>query len=154
MLGTTRGRKDQATSNAHSGIGFTLLELLMVTIVLGVLAAIVVSRIGNVVGESATATCLTTSKTVNEATAFYLQEHVFTTQVTRSELTVGPNRVIQSWPTDSNFQISLAGDSNGFVGMTSADSPPVVIEANDVVVRVGTSFFDATRDPLGACKQA
>jgi len=42
-------------------------------------------------------------------------------------------------------------DGNSLSGSTSDDAQPALIADNDVLVKVGSSYFDATKDPGGAC---
>ncbi len=134
--------------------GFTLIELLVVVIVLGTLAAIVVVALGSVTTESWAASCDSDSKTVNLAAVAYLQQNAGVTQLTESDLTQGANQSLHAWPKSTNYTIVIAGDGNSLPGAMSDDSPPVVIQDNDVVVKEGTRYFDATRYPTAACTSA
>jgi general secretion pathway protein G len=138
----------------HGDAGFTMIELLVVVVVLGMLAAIVVFALGNMTSESWTAACDSDSKTVNLAAGVYLQQNTSVTQLTESDLTSGTGKSLSEWPKSTQYTIEIAGDGNALAGTMSDDSSPALIQDNDVVVQVGTHYFDATRDPLGACPSA
>lgn len=131
-----------------------MIELLVVVVVLGLLAAIVVFALGGVTTESWTAACDSDSKTVNLAAGVFLQQNTSVTQLTESDLTSGAGKSLSEWPKSTQYTIEIAGDGNALAGTMSDDSSPVMIQDNDVVVQEGTNYFDATRDPLGACPSA
>ena len=134
--------------------GFTMIELLVVVVVLGLLAGIVVFALGNMTTESWTASCNSDSKTVNLAAGVYLQQNTGVTQLTESDLTSGAGKSLSAWPKSTRYTIEIAGDGNALAGTMSDDSPSVMIQDNDVVVQEGTQTFDATRDPMAACLSA
>jgi prepilin-type N-terminal cleavage/methylation domain-containing protein len=60
--------------------GFTLVELLVVIVILGVLAAVVVFAVGGITNKSAASACAVEVRTVNTATqAFYAQKSAYPT---------------------------------------------------------------------------
>jgi general secretion pathway protein G len=84
--------------------GFTLIEILIVIVVLGILAAVVIFALGGIVGKSAVAACQADGATVSNAlVAFANQNPNVGTAVSSASLTVvgsysGP--YIQSWPSN------------------------------------------------------
>lgn len=134
--------------------GFTLIEILVVIVVLGVLAAMVVVALSDASGQSVVAACTADARTVDTAVLAFKQEHASIAQVTSADLTSGTTAPLQSWPSSSGYAIVIAGDDNALVGKQSDDAPSIVIQANDVLVRVGARSFDATRDPAAACARA
>jgi len=131
--------------------GFTMLELLVVVVILGLLAAIVMFTAQGASAQSWTASCASDSKTVNIAASVYLQQYPHVTQVTQSDLTSGTGQSLSVWPKSTKYSILIAGDGNSLSGSTSDDAQPALIADNDVLVKVGSSYFDATKDPGGAC---
>lgn len=138
----------------RSDAGFTMIELLVVVVVLGLLAGIVVFALGNVTTKSWTAACNSDSRTVNLAVGAYIQRNTGVTQLTEADLTSGAGQSLSKWPKSTKYAIEIAGDGNALSGSLSDDNPPVVIQDNDVVVQEGTHFFDATREPTEACPSA
>jgi prepilin-type N-terminal cleavage/methylation domain-containing protein len=62
--------------------GFTLVELLVVIVILGILAAVVVFAVGGVTNSSKTSACKIEVRTINTATqAFYAQNNRYPTAV-------------------------------------------------------------------------
>ena len=141
--------------------GFTLIEILIVIVVLGVLAAIVVFALGGFTTQSARSACRTDAKTVDVAVSAFRTQHPDTSQVTESGLSTGSEAMLQSWPASTSYVISIAGDSYpvlvaGNPNLTS-DSPAVAPRANDVIVRItdggpnNGKYYDATVNPSTAC---
>jgi general secretion pathway protein G len=83
--------------------GFTLLEILIVIVVLGILAAVVIFALGGVTGNSAIAACQADGATVSSAIAVFNAQNVGT-PATASLLTTTPTATqpyLQSWPNNS-----------------------------------------------------
>ncbi len=103
--------------------GFTMVELLLVVVVLGILAAVVVANLGGVSSRATMSACQTDLKTVETAAGIYNTETGGTPVVTASLLTAGPTPYLQSWPSNPGYAITISG---GVVYVqTAADSSPV-----------------------------
>ncbi len=71
MLQQLRSRSDYEDKNLVQK-GFTLVELLVVIVILGILAAVVVFAVGGITNSSKTSSCKIEVRTINTATqAFY-----------------------------------------------------------------------------------
>lgn len=97
--GTTPKHEDE--------FGLTLIELLIVTVALGVLAAIVVFSLGGASAQSAEAACSANAKRVEIAMETYNVQTGGTPTVTPDALTSGPNPILHSFPTSSSYTITI-----------------------------------------------
>jgi prepilin-type N-terminal cleavage/methylation domain-containing protein len=76
-----RSRRDLKNKNLIQQ-GFTLVELLVVIVILGVLAAVVVFAVGGITNTSKKSACTIEVRTINTATqAFYAQQNRYPTAV-------------------------------------------------------------------------
>jgi prepilin-type N-terminal cleavage/methylation domain-containing protein len=134
--------------------GFTLVELLLIVIILGLLASIVVFVLSGVTGTSVRSACTADARTVDVATATYVTENPLTGQVTEAQLTAPITGTLASWPTGARgaYSIVLAGDGNALVGTKDADGNSIA--TNDVLVKVGANYYDATTGLPNACSDA
>jgi prepilin-type N-terminal cleavage/methylation domain-containing protein len=154
MTGVCNPVRCSSESPDRSDAGFTLIELLVVLVVIGILAAIVVFALSGTSGESTRAACNGDARTVSVAVQAFEVEHPMVTQVTVGQLVSSATGTLQSWPTSTqhSYNILIAGDGNFLAGSLDADGNRIA--ANDVVVKVGASYFDATLSVKGACAAA
>jgi prepilin-type N-terminal cleavage/methylation domain-containing protein len=95
--------------------GFTLLEVLIVIVVLGILAAVVIFALGGITSKGAVASCQADGTTVQVALAAFNQQNpglsagITSTSLTSTATTyAGP--YIQSWPSNSaHYTYTLVG---------------------------------------------
>ncbi len=87
--------------------GFTLLELLIVIVVLGVLSAVVIFGLGGISSSATVSACNSDAHTVAEAVQIYTHEHGGTFPSALSDLTAGAEPLLQSLPSSPNYAISL-----------------------------------------------
>ena len=102
--------------------GFTLVELIIVVIIMGILAAVVVFALGGVAGTSAQTACNTDAKSVEVAVQrYYIETSSYPT--TTSQLTSGANQALRSWPNNPTYYTITLG-AGGVVDVTPAAGAP------------------------------
>jgi general secretion pathway protein G len=113
--------------------GFTMIEILIVIVVLGILAAVVIFAVGGITGKTAVASCQADGSTIETAMAAFENQNpevtITTSNITGTALG-GP--YIQSWPNNLphyQFKITTAGalqvSTGPIAGQVSAGSPYV-----------------------------
>jgi prepilin-type N-terminal cleavage/methylation domain-containing protein len=103
--------------------GFTLMELLIVVVVLGVLAGIVVFALGGVSAQAAVAACKSDVSTVQTAVAAYEAQHPGSTVTDIGQL--APN-YLHAVPDSPDYTISVASDTV----MVSTPTDPTLAASN------------------------
>ncbi len=92
--------------------GFTLIELMIVIVILGILAAIVVFAVGGITDRGETSACKANVKTTEVAVeAFYAKTGAY--PGTLDELTTDPNKFLKSVPDNVTYDGAggVTGDS-------------------------------------------
>lgn len=132
-LRTGRGRQPEFTPSA----GFTMIELLIIMVVLGILAAVVIYAIGGVQASSATSACNADAKTVEIAVETFRANPQNTaapgqypaagaagqTQLTAPSSAHYGGPYLRTWPSNtSHYTISLDPTVRGRVDVTPSGS--------------------------------
>ena len=91
--------------------GFTLIELMIVIVILGILAAIVVFAVGGITDRGETSACKANVKTTEVAVEAYYAK-VGSYPASLSDLTTAPNKFLKSVPTGVSYD-SGTGDVTG-----------------------------------------
>ena len=156
-------QKQRRAASEGGDTGFTLIDLLIVIVVLGILAAIVVFALSGVTGQSSAAACQSDAKTVGIGVAALQAENPTTTPATspiwQTDL-LGTTPVIplrgapflQSWPTPSGGTYSVSVAIGGEAA--TSDTAPATPAAGDVLITAtnnGSKVYDATVNPDEAC---
>ena len=84
--------------------GFTLIELMIVIVILGILAAIVVFAVGGITDRGETSSCKANLKTTEVAVeAYYAKQQPAAYPPNLQALTEDPNKFLKSVPKDVNY---------------------------------------------------
>ncbi|MFY9782343.1 MAG: prepilin-type N-terminal cleavage/methylation domain-containing protein [Acidimicrobiales bacterium] len=143
--------------------GFTLIEILIVIVVLGILAAVVIFALGGITGKTALASCQADGATVASAlSAFNAQNPGFagTTNYTQADLLpsatggtplgVVGGPYIQSWPSNLPhyaFQLTSAGILQVSTGVTESAGVFTPTAADGNLTATGTDAVGGSLSP-------
>ena len=112
--------------HGHSA-GFTLLELLVVVVILGILSAVVIFTLGGVTAQAAVSACKSDARTVEVAVSVYEAQSGGAAPSSLDALTQGPSAPLQAVPSSPYYTITL---SNGSV-MVAAPSSATPVAYDD-----------------------
>ncbi len=126
--------------------GLTLIEVLIVIVVLGVLAAVVVFALGGVSAQSAAAACNADAKTVESAVAAYNAQTGGTPTATAALLTEGSNPYLSSFPSSPYYDISIV-NGQVMVAVPSGGTPVPYDSANPCGSADGAAATTTTVPP-------
>src|SRR5438093_7039623 len=114
MLGQLRKREQR---------GFTLIELLIIIIILGILAAIVVSAIGGTRHDSITARCRTDVRAVDtSAEAIHVKTSAYPTDPS-DFFTAGNGNMLKDWPNADEYGLDWDGSQVEVYGSQASGAP-------------------------------
>jgi prepilin-type N-terminal cleavage/methylation domain-containing protein len=101
--------------------GFTLVELLIVIVILGVLAGIVVFAVNGITDRGESAACKADVKTVQVASeAYYAKNGSFATamdDVTHSATTLVGANLLQAAPSSTKYTVTYTAGTGGVAGV-------------------------------------
>jgi prepilin-type N-terminal cleavage/methylation domain-containing protein len=113
-------------SSSDTDLGFTLIEILIVIVVLGILAAVTVFALNGVTVQSAQAACDADARTVNLAIAAYNAQTGGVPPATSALLTSGANPYLQTFPSSSSYAITIVNGAELVAAPPSATPVPYV----------------------------
>ena len=92
--------------------GFTLVELLIVIVILGILAAIVVLAIGGLKDSAQSSSCKAGLNTIKSAEDAYFAQN--NTYGQMADLTTGANKLLKTDPATQGLTITVTGGGTGY----------------------------------------
>ena len=131
--------------------GFTLVEILIVVIILGILAAIVIPQFTEASGEARVSTLMTNLQTIRSQLLLYKTQHleIYPASATGEDGTTFANQMTQYSDVDGN--VSATPDSDYPYGpyLQSVPVNPLSGDNTVTVVQVGTTAFAAPAADAG-----
>ncbi|HVA53249.1 MAG TPA: prepilin-type N-terminal cleavage/methylation domain-containing protein [Acidimicrobiales bacterium] len=134
-------RRDAGETN-----GFTMIELLIVVVVIGILAAVVIFALGGIAGKSAIAACQADGATMASALAIYNSQNAGTATSTATQALLlsgtaanGYNPYLDSWPSNPpHYAFAIATAVGTPTGGTAIGQLDVSISPAGAVSGSGT----------------
>jgi len=118
--------------------GFTLLEMLLVVVVLGILAAVVVFSLGGVTASAEVASCNSDANVVNTAVTAYDIQTGGNPVVTPALLTTTGAPYLQSYPASTAYAITINGAGKVMIA-APVDATPVPYGTSGACSGAGSS---------------
>lgn len=129
MTGTTQHRNSRSVHDARTNDGFTLVELLIVIVILGILATVTVFAVRGITDKGKTSACAADKKTIESAVeAYFAQYGGATIPVTPAVAPAGATWTTGATPDDTLVSAGLlrAVSSDYTTSADGATLTPVV----------------------------
>ena len=104
--------------------GFTLIEMMVIVVILGILAGAVVFNLNGVVSSGVVSACETNANIVNTAVVAYDAHTGGTPVATPSRLTSSATPYLQNFPSSPDYVISISPSGRVMIA-APATAPPV-----------------------------
>jgi type II secretory pathway pseudopilin PulG len=149
---SARRDADAASPQAPEG-GFSRFEFVVAMGLITVLVLVISFSFSRVSADAVRSACASDVAAVDTAAENFATLHSPVPQLTIQLLTDPDTTTsLQSWPRAPGhaYVILIAGDRNGLVG--ADDARGIVIQRNDILVKVGPRIYDSTRSFATACR--
>jgi len=135
--------------------GFTMIEILIVIVVLGILSAVVIFALGGITGKTAQASCAADGSTVSTAMADFKTQNVniavSMTGLINGTVANGNSPYIQSWPNNTpHYAFELSTAAGTPTNATAANQLEVSITPAGSVNAATQANYNLTPVPLRA----
>ncbi len=152
-------RRSRSPSSGGQVSGFTMIEVLIVIVVLGILSAVVIFALGGITKKTAVASCQADGATVANALQAYSTQNAGTADATANQTNLlhgtsanGGNPYLQSWPAnDPHYAFGLSSDGRLIIqvpgpanGAFDASGAPAITYTTLATGRVYTGLTDCS----------